>query len=74
MAHLLGRRVKQHVAVFSCWAAGAPGLKKILHAHTDFAFDAADRLLQHARENRIRRLHLDRVLKLFVEIEHLISR
>ena len=69
--HLLGRRVQQHVAVLGRRSACTPRLEEILHAYADLALDAADRLLQHAGEDRVRRLHLHRVLKLLVEVEQL---
>ena len=70
VTHLFGRRVEQHVAVLRRRAASAPGLEEVLHADADLAFDAADRLLQHACKNRIGLADLDRVLKTLFTKKH----
>ena len=51
-------------------AALPPRLKHVLHHHADLALDAADRLLQGAGEEGVRRLDADRELQLAVGVEH----
>jgi hypothetical protein len=62
-------RLEQHVAIPER-AASAPGLKQVLHHHADFAFDTTDGLLQHPREQRIRRVDAYGVLQSAVVVEH----
>ena len=65
MADFLGGRIEQEVAIPGI-SARAHGLEEILHAHTDFALDPADGLLQGASEERIGRIHDHRILQFAV--------
>jgi hypothetical protein len=69
VADLLGAGVQQHVAVLHR-AARAPALEHVLQADADLAFDAADRLLQGAGEDRVRTFDAHRILQLAVHVEH----
>ena len=69
MAEFLGGRVQQQRAELRI-APRAHGLEEILHRDADFAFDAADRLLQRPREQRVGPLHPHGKLKLVVGVKH----
>jgi len=62
VADFFGCRMKQHVTVFRSWTASAPGLEEVLHANSDFAFDAADGLLEHAGKDWVGRVDLNWIL------------
>lgn len=70
MADLLGRGVEEHVAILAVGCAAAPSLEEILHADADFALDAADRLLEHAGEDRVGIAHANGILQALVMIVH----
>jgi hypothetical protein len=59
---LLGACFEEKVAVF-CRTSRAPGLEKVLQTNANFSLHTADRLLQRAREYRIRLIHSHRILK-----------
>ncbi|MBN8902887.1 MAG: hypothetical protein J0H57_17805, partial [Rhodospirillales bacterium] len=67
---LLRRRVEQHVAILVGRPTRTPGLKEILQADPDLALDAADRLLQLPREQRIGRVDSNRILQAGVVVIH----
>jgi hypothetical protein len=50
--------------------AEVPGLEEVLHADADLALDAADRLLEHLREERVRAIDPNVVPELAVGVEH----
>src|SRR5690606_31414868 len=69
MAEFLGRRVQQQVAELRV-APRPHSLEKVLHGNADLALDAADRLLQGAREQRVGGLDAHGELQLVVGVEH----
>jgi hypothetical protein len=69
MRDLLGAGLQKHLPIFDR-PARAPGLEQILQTDADLALDAADGLLQHAREGWIRLVDPNRILQISIVIEH----
>src|SRR5215218_7024804 len=69
MADLLGADVQDHVLVL-LRAATVPPLEEVVHHHADLAPLAAERLLQHLGEQRVRPLGPRVILQLLAVEEH----
>jgi hypothetical protein len=70
VVEFLGRGVPQRLADVGVFVRNSGRLEEVLHGDPHLPLEAADGLLEHLRERRVRFLDLDFVLESVFVVEH----